>query len=215
MKHKQGLNDLVQNFDYELDQEGQQGHSDKWYDTHVNMLYSELAEVYDTLYVFIEVEKEWEKRVHNHTISYSAIRSVLYYALPYKIIMGLSRIFVGKKEYSLEKTINVISQRESYKENINVKLIIKQIRDFLEKSEMVRIVTEYRDNFFGHLDASCAMSDIRIDPAEAIRHISIEEVETGLELINRLYTTCFGNKITTQYKEIKVEDIIQTFFWIQ
>ena len=130
MKQKQDLNDLVQNFDYELGQEEQQGHSDEWYDTHVSMLYNELAEVYDTLYVFIEVEKEWEKRVNNHSITYSALRSTLYYALPYKIIMGLSRIFVGKKEYSLEKTINVISQRESYKENGNVTFIIKQIRNF-------------------------------------------------------------------------------------
>lgn len=77
---------------------------------------------------------------------------------------------------------------------------------------MVKNVTEYRDNFFGHLDASCAMSDIRISPSEAMQYIPISEVDTGIELIGNLYKECFGTKLKETHNNIEIEDIIQTFF---
>lgn len=213
MKRKDGLDGLVANYDYELDKEIDIGHSNDWYNVHINMLYNELCEIRDTLFVFDEVEKEWEKRVLVKSISYSRIRSIIYNALPYKIIMGLSKIFVGTKEFSLEKTINVISQRDMYKQKQEVRIAVEDIRCFLKNSIMVKNVTEYRDNFFGHLDASCAMSDIRISPSEALHNIAIREVDKGIDLIGNLYKVCFGENLKKPHDNVAIEDIIQTFFW--
>lgn len=195
MKRKKEIEKLVTNFDHELDEETDVGHSNEWYDVHINMLYNELCEVRDTLFVFNEVDKEWERRAEHRRISYSRIRSIIYEALPYKVIMGLSKIFVGTKEFSIEKTINVISQRDIYKQKQGVKDSINNIREFLESSMMIKIVTVYRDKFFGHLDDFCAMSDIRISPADALSSISIEELDKGIDLVGNLYEECFGIKL--------------------
>ena len=173
MKHKERLAELVTCYDHELDKEIENGHSDDWYNVHISMLHNELCEVRDTLFVFEKVEEEWEKRVESKAIKYSRIRSIVYEALPYKVIMGLSKIFVGTKEFSLEKTINIISQRDGHKQKQEVKEAVKNIRCFLENSTMVKNVTEYRDKFFAHLDSSCAMSDIRIVPTAALYNISL------------------------------------------
>lgn len=128
--------------------------------------------------------------------------------------MGLSKIFVGTKEFSLEKTINVISQRGVYKQKKKVREAVENIRSFLNDNIMVKNVTEYRDNFFGYLDASCAMSDIRISPSEAMQYISISDVDKGIELIGNLYKECFGIELKETQNSIEIEDIIQTFFWM-
>lgn len=124
MKRKEGLEGLVKNFDYELDKEEGVGHSNDWYNAHINMLYNELCEIRDALFVFGEVEKEWGKRTECKMISYSRIWSIIYNALLYKVIMGLSKILVGTKEFSLEKTINVISQRDVYKQKQEVRVAV-------------------------------------------------------------------------------------------
>lgn len=214
MKRKEGLEGLVKNFDYELDTEKNVGHSSEWYNVHINMLYTELCEIRDTMFVFEEVEKEWKKRADTKTIKYSRIRSIIYNALPYKVIMGLSKIFVGTKEFSLGKTINVISQRDEYKQKQEVRKAVEDIRYFLNNSIMVKNVTEYRDNFFGHLDASCAMSDIRISPSEAMQYISVSEVDKGIELIGKLYKECYGIELERAHDNVENKDIIQTFFWM-
>lgn len=79
---------------------------------------------------------------------------------------------------------------------------------------MVKNVTEYRDNFFGHLDDSCAMSDIRISPSEAMQYISVSEVDEGIELIGKLYEECYGMKLEREHDNVENKDIIQTFFWM-
>lgn len=214
MKRKEGLDGLVKNFDYELDAEKNVGHSSEWYNVHISMLYTELCEIRDTMFVFEEVEKEWKKRADTKTIKYSRIRSIIYNALPYKVIMGLSKIFVGTKEFSLEKTINVISQRDVYKQNQEVRKTVGDIRYFLNNSKMVKNVTEYRDNFFGHLDAACAMSDIRIAPSKVMQYISVSEVDEGIELIGKLYEECYGKKLERAHDNVENKDIIQTFFWM-
>ena len=81
MKRKKEIEKLVTNFDHELDKETDVGHSNEWYDVHINMLYNELCEVRDTLFVFNEVDKEWERRAEHRRISYSRIRSIIYEAL--------------------------------------------------------------------------------------------------------------------------------------
>ncbi len=132
MKRKEGLDGLVKNFDYELDVEENVGHSSDWYNAHINMLYIELCEISDTIFVFREVEKELKKRMDDRTIGYTRawLRRIIYDALPYRIIMGLSKIFVGSKEFSLEKTINVISQRDVYKQKSEVRKAVQDIRCF-------------------------------------------------------------------------------------
>lgn len=214
MKHKDGLDGLVKNFDYELDVGVEEGHSKVWYNIHLNMIFLELCDIRDTLFLFNEVEKEWEMRAEKKEISYSRIRSMICDALPYRIIMGLSKVFVGKKEFSIEKTINVISQWDVYAQNSEVRTAVGNIRCFLQECEMVKNVTEYRDNFFAHLDASCAMSDIRISPKEAIRNISIQDVEKGRELVGMLYEACFGVRLEIPRESITADDMIRTFFWM-
>lgn len=54
--------ELVQNFDFEFDLNGQNGHSDDWLNVHISMLYNELAEIQNALVVFSEAEKEWGRR---------------------------------------------------------------------------------------------------------------------------------------------------------
>lgn len=88
---------------------------------------------------------------------------------------------------------------------------VENIRYFLHKSIMVKNVTEYRDNLFGHLYASCAMSDIRVSPSEATQYISISEVDRGIGLIGNLYKECFGTKLKETHNNVEIEDIIQTF----
>lgn len=213
MKRKIGLEGLVKNYDYEVDNEIDVGHSIEWYNLHADMLYKELCEIREALLVFKEVEKEWDKRAANRSIVYSEIRTIIYNALPYRIVMGLSKIFVGTKEFSLEKTINVLSQREEYRNNKNIKDTIKNIQFFLENSVMVKNITEYRDNFFAHLDVSCVMSDIRISPDVAIHNISIEEVEKAINLLEKLCEKCFEIKLENPWKGVSREEILKTFFW--
>lgn len=89
--------------------------------------------------------------------------------------LGLSKIFVGEKEYSLLKTINVISQMNEYKNDNEVKVVINKIRNYLQASEMVKVITTYRDQFFAHLDKICVLSDCRIDVARSMKGIDILE----------------------------------------
>lgn len=204
---------LGTNFDHELDKESEDGHSIEWFDTHLYMLFTELCETRDTLYVFFEVDKEWEKRAAKKMIAYSRVRALLYYALPYRIVLGLSKILVGEKdEFSLKKTVNCISQKNEYKYNEEVKRAINNILHFLENSTMVKNVTEYRDRFFAHLDKRYAMSDIRISPDLALQNIMISEVEKGIELIGELYKTCFGTYPYRNPGEPEIEDIVHLFF---
>lgn len=205
---------LVQNFDFEFDLNGQNGHSDDWLNVHISMLYNELAEIQNALFVFLEVEKEWERRAQERTIHYSSIRTILYEALPYRIIMGLGRIFVGRKEFSLAKTINIISQRSKYKNNKDVISAIKEIQQFLSDNSTVKIIREYRDKFFAHLDDGYAMSNIRIAPSEAMRHIDPEDIEKGIQLTGSLYKSCFHITLTKPHEKPSTEDIIKTFFWM-
>lgn len=213
MKRKESLEKLIVNFDYELDTNDEAGHSDDWYNVHINMLFIELCDIRDTLYVFKEVTKEWEKRAEEKAISYSHIRTLLYEALPYRVVLGLSKIFVGTQEASIEKAINVVSQKSFYQKK-EVRLAIDNIREFLANSPMIKVVTTYRDCFFGHLDNYCAMSDIRIDTSLAMERISISEIDTGIELIGRLYKECFGKELTKPHRDVAGRDIENTFFWM-
>lgn len=212
MKSKEVLEKLVENYDYEFDTNKGEGHSSNWYNVHINMLFYELCDIRDTLFLFKEVEKEWESRVESGAISFSRIRSIIYEALPYRVIMGLSKIFIGKQELSVEKTINVISQRDIYKLKNEVRTVVDNIRTYINGSQMIKIVAAYRDSFYGHLDDYCAMSDIRVAPGKTLERISISEIDMGIELIGNLFEACFGEKLEKIYCDIDRKEIVRMFF---
>jgi hypothetical protein len=139
---------------------------------------------------------KWNRRFENgEKINYSAIRTTLYESLSYKIILGLSKIFVGEKEFSLSKTINVISQMAEYKNSHEVKTLIIKIQNYIETSEMVRVITTYRDQFFAHLDKIFVLSDCRIDTTVAMKGIDKLEIDEGVRLIGELYKVCFNKDL--------------------
>ena len=148
------------------------------------------------------------------SIKYSAIRTILYESLPYRIVLGLSKIFVGGKEYSLRKTVNVAEQMNDFKDRDDIKLIVKEILKYLDTSEMVSIITSYRDQFFAHLDKICVLSDCRIDPTIALKGIDRLEINEFICLIGKLYMTCFNQELAYAKKDLSEKDIIQTFFWM-
>lgn len=55
------------------------------------------------------------------------------------------------------------------------------------------------------------MSDIRVSPSEAMRNISIMEVDKGINLIGNLYKECYGEELEKPHDNVAIEDIIQTF----
>ncbi|MBF4696049.1 hypothetical protein [Fusibacter ferrireducens] len=209
MKIKVDINQLIENYDHEFDNEAD------WLNFHINLMYNELHEIQNTIYIFETVKKEWDRRIETgERVNYSAIRTVLYTSLPYKIIIGLSKIFVGRKEFSLLKTINKISQMDEYRNRIEVKKIIDNIQKYLETNEMIRDITTYRDQFFAHLDKACVISDCRIDATIAMSPIDTSEIEKGIKLIGELYEVCFNKCLSYSDKKILKKDIIFTFFWM-
>lgn len=140
MKNKIDISQLIQNYYNEVDSKVD------WLNLHINLMYNEIHQIWNTIYIFETVEKEWNRRIENgEKINYSAIRTILYESLPYNIILGLSKIFVGEKEFSLSKTINVISRLAEYKNSHEVKTLIKKTQNYLETSEMISVITTYRD----------------------------------------------------------------------
>ncbi len=209
MKSKIDLSQLIQNFDNDVNSK------EDWLNLHINLMFNEIHEIKNTIYIFETVEKEWNRRFENgEKINYSAIRTILYESLPYKIILGLSKIFVGEKEFSLSKTINVISQMSDYKNSHKVKTIIKKVKGYLETSDMVKVITTYRDQFFAHLDKICVLSDCRIDATVAMKGIDKLGIDEGIRLIGELYEVCFNKSLEYPNKELSEEDIIYTFFWM-
>ena len=209
MKSKMKISQLIRNFDDEVDSKA------GWLDVHISIMFNEAHEIKDTIYIFKTVEAEWNRRFESgEKIGYSAIRTILYESLPYKIILGLSKIFVGSREYSLLKTINVISQMDEYKNNIDVKKVISEIEDYIETSEMVTIITTYRDQFFAHLDKDCVLSDCRIDQTVPVDRIKEPEIDECIRLIRKLYNVCFNQNLEYHSKELSQKDIIYTFFWM-
>lgn len=212
MKRKEVFDSLVTKYDKELDGNLVEGHSINWYQTHLEIMIFEIMEIKASVVIFNELDTEIEKRALVKKGKYSLIRSVVITALPYRIVMGLSKIFVGKREMSLERTINWISQQKDLVEKTNVRDKIEKIRDFLGNSPLINNITVYRDCFFGHLDNDFAMSDIRIAPWISMNNIEINEIEKGIELIKSLYHACFEKESTVKIEEVSKEEIIRTFF---
>jgi len=206
MKHKTDIIEYIQNFDNELETKKD------WLNAHINIMYIETHQLIDTIFIFQTIDTEWYNRVDNkRKIKYSEIRGILYESLSYKIFLGLSKIFVGEKEYSLPKAINVISQLDEFKNNKDIKALIQKIRNFLETSETIKIIATFRDQFYAHLDKICVISDCRIDSTIPMKKIDINEIKEGASLIGELYKLCFNEELKYSHNFSK-QRIIDAFF---
>lgn len=207
MKRKTDISSFIQNFDDDVDNKVD------WLNVHISLLFIELNQIQDAIYIFETVESEWNRRIEvGEKIGYSVIRTTLYEALPYRIVMGLSRIFVGEKEYSLLKTINVLSQLDAFKNSPKVKAVLNEIREYLDNADTIKIITIFRDQLFAHLDKTSVLSDCRIDPTTVMKYVSKADVNKGINLIGKLYNVCFGQSLTYSHMKLSKNDIIYTFF---
>ncbi len=181
-------------------------------DLHVSTLFLELQDIYTATYIFKVVDSEWDRKVNERDIpNYSAVRTILYESLVYRVILGLGKIFSKHKEYSLLKATNQIEQ--TYHSNVEAQEIIKKIRQKLNESRMVKKVRIFRDKFFAHLDKENVLSYFRIDSTVAMQYIDSNEIEEWLSLIRSLYKACFGVELSQKSQMPSKEDIIYTFFW--
>lgn len=179
---------------------------------HLNTLFLELQDIYTAAYIFRVTDSEWDKRVREKEApDYSTVRTILYEALVYRVILGLSKIFANHKEYSLSKAINQIEQ--IYKNNGEVKIAVNEIRQKIDSSPMIPKIRVFRDKFFAHLDKESVLSYSRIDPAAAMKYIDCDEIKEWLLLIGKLYKICFGEELTGKSQIPSKDDIVYTFFW--
>jgi len=182
---------------------------------HINMMYLEMHDIKKAMFIFRTVQKEWNRRYEEgEKIGYSAIRTVLYESLVYRIILGWSKIMSRKKEYSLLKAINTISNRDEYKHDNDVKAVVKKVQRYIETNETLGVIEAYRDKLFAHLDKECALSDCRIDVEAVMNKIKENEIDQGIMMISELYEVCFGDKLEHSEDLLPERDIIQTFFWM-
>lgn len=209
MKNKADIYEYIQDFGDEIESKAD------FMDLHINLLFNEIHEIQNAIFIFETVDAEWRRITENkEEMNYSAIRTTLYEALPYKIFLGLSKIFVGEKEYSLLKAINVISQMDEYKNNNKIGAIINKIKDCLRTSKTIAAITTCRDQFFAHLDKQCVVSDCRIDATILMKEISNAEITELGKLVGELYEACFRQKLEYPDEELSRRDIIYTFFWM-
>lgn len=179
---------------------------------HLSTLFLELQNIYIATYIFRTVDTEWDKKIQEKDVpDYSTVRTVLYESLVYRVILGLSKIFANHKEYSLSKAVNQIEQ--IYKNNSEVKNIIKEIRQKFDNSPVIPKIRVYRDKFFSHLDKENVLSYFRVGPTMAMKDIDRIEIEEWLTLIGKLYKTCFGAELPRKSQMPSKDDIIYTFFW--
>jgi len=194
------------NFSHELANEADR------MDVHLNTLFLELQDIYTATYIFSTVDSEWDRRVQEKDVpEYSAVRTILYEALVYRVILGLSKIFANQKEYSLRKAINQIEQ--IYKNSSEVKRAVNDIRKKIDSSPMISKIRVFRDKFFAHLDKENVLSYFRIDPTTAMKEINCNEIEEWLSLIGKFYKICFGEELERRSQMPSKDDIVYTFFW--
>ena len=208
MSHKkENISLFTQNFDDDFKNKVD------WYNTHLNLMFLEVKDIQRDLFIFNTIQEIIEVRVNGKKrIKYSEIRASMIGALPYKIILSLSKILIGKKEYSLYKTINSISQMEEFKYNEQIKDSIMEIRKFLSDSKLVYNISIIRDQFFAHLDKESVLTDFRILPAFSLRYINDGEINQLKLLIANLYESCYKTKLDIHNEKISKEKIIKCFF---
>ena len=206
MGDKNSFSDINENFDHEFMDPVD------WLDIHINALFTELCQIRAAVHIFKVADREWDRRVQAKDVpKYWEVRTTLYESLVYRTFLGLSKIFSNTREQSLLKATNQIEQLQLNNEMIP--RAIKNIREKLATSQMVKIVHTYRDKFFAHLDKENVLSYCRIDPTAVMTYIDIEEIDEWLCLVGNFYEVCFGKKLSYERPELSCDDIIHTFFW--
>ena len=203
MVHK----DIIVNFDDEFSSKKD------WINVHLWLLYTDALEVRNTIYIFKVVDREWNRKVEDKEyIGYSCLRTTLFDALPYRIVLGLSKLFVRSDDYILIKTCNIISQMDEYKNCIEVKNVIEKINTCIKASDMIENIYILRDKFFAHLDRKSVISEYRIDASKAMKYLDVNELDKLIGLMGDLYCACTKEKITVNAEYPLDSDIIQMFF---
>lgn len=178
---------------------------------HLSTLFLELQDIFTSTYIFRAVDDEWDKRVCEKEIpDYSTVRTILYEALVYRIILGLSKIFANHKEYSLLKATNQIEQL--YHHNKEARNTIGEIRKKIDTSPMIPKIRTFRDKFFAHLDKENVLLYFRYDPTSAVKYVDCNEIEEWLSLVGKLYKACFEVDLPRKTQMPTKEEIVHTFF---
>lgn len=180
---------------------------------HISLMYIDLQSIFNILHIYEIVNKEADKREANSQIMYfSNWGRFMFDNLADRVILGLSRVFVGKEEFSLLKTINRINSMKEFYGRTDVRIVMNDIQEFLDSSEMVSNVTTYRDKIFAHLDKECILTSSRMFPDSAIKNIDKKEVFRGMMLVRELWEICFDDKLNDFCYEFSDEEIIKEFF---
>lgn len=207
MKNKVAITEHIKNFESEI------SNKVDWLEVHLFEMRNEIFQIEEAAIILEVINGEISrKKIEKEAISYSSFRTTIYQALPYRIIMGLSKICVGKNEFSLLKTVNVISQMDEYKNNVEVKKNVKNVLFYIESNEFVRTIATYRDQFFGHLDRVSVISDLRINPTYVMKNIKLSDIEEIKKLIINLYDSCFKTKLDVKNQMASSEKIIDALF---
>ncbi|MGM0109707.1 hypothetical protein [Enterococcus sp. DIV0187] len=207
MKNRNSITAFIQNYDHEFDNQID------WLEIHLFEMRNEILKIERSIFLISIIDKEWGNKVESKNNNYSFNRIILFESLIDKIIMGLSKILKGNKEYSLLKTVNVISQVDEFKNNSAVKKIANETRLYIENSELSNTVIMFRDKFFGHLDKECVISDLRLSPAMFVNEIQKFDLEDIKSTIIELYKVCFDKEIDFYSDQIFNEkDFLDTFF---
>ncbi|MDU5335811.1 hypothetical protein [Enterococcus sp.] len=205
MKNRNSITAFIQNYDHEFDNQID------WLEIHLFEMRNEVLKIERSIFLIGIIDKEWGNRVENN--NYSLNRITLFESLIDKVIMGLSKILKGNREYSLLKTINVISQMDEFKNNSAVKKIANETQLFIENSELSNTVIMFRDKFFGHLDKECVISDLRLSPTLFVNEIQKFDLEDIKSTIIELYKVCFDKEIDFYSDQnFNEKDFLDTFF---
>lgn len=109
------------NYDHEVN------NKKDWIEFHIGMLHLDAIQIRNALFIFKTVDDEINRRYNNKIkTQYSQVRTIIYESLTYRIVLGLSKLLVRSKDYTLLKVCNIISQMDEYKHSIEVKHILKK-----------------------------------------------------------------------------------------
>lgn len=207
MKIKTDITEYIQNFDNEIDSESE------WIITHMYMMRNELISIIHSLRIANIIEKEYEYMLENNIRGcYSPVRSALIESIPYRIIMGLGKLLVGNKEYSINKTINKMRQMPEFNKKPNVMSYIKKIEDFIFDSPTVKAVATLRDGFYAHLDKASVISDCRVDVMIPLKNIHENELLELLRLLKCLYESSCDYIMPIDVEDINHQEVIEMIF---
>lgn len=209
MKHKNDIKQYIEKPDVEFKSDVD------FLTTHLWLIAMELISIIQALRIEATLEKYYKSKIFsNNRFGYSPVRAVLHESIPYRIIMGLSKIFTGTKEYSLEKTINKMSQIPEIYQNPDIMKVIKDINSFINSSKTVEAVTTLRDGFYAHLDKETVFADCRIDVSTPLKHIDSEELNNLLVDIKKLHDSSCNDSLPIDIDEIKQEEVLKAFLYI-